>query len=461
MAMTKKQTLRLVPAFAALLAASIAFSQQPAPAPAPAAQPPVVRSVAGARYDTSGDRIVDFFDVHAAELRSVLRQISAYSGMDIVSSDAAKATVTLSVTNKSWREVLAIVCLVHSLVSYEDKGFIYVMTQAEAAQRGISASAGIPGSPLTPVSAVETLSPLTREVIPMRYITAAEMSAAITPFLSPRGKLTTVQHINSVILVDTDDNSKQVKHLMGLIDIQAVQISISCKMVEVSSLASQNLGIDWGYADAKNNITVGQFWTEGWPAMGPPQFNASENSAKSDRHMFTYGLLSPEKFGIALNYLLQDSKTEIVAQPQITTLNNKEAKIFLGQQIPINTRDEAGNTVTEMVSAGTRLTVTPFVAGDGKIMLSLTSSKETVGDPPALGPPPISEQSATTNVMVKNGETVVIAGLTSNEKTEGESGVPFLKNIPIIGNLFKSSNKSARKMDLMIFVTPHIIHSDM
>ena len=449
MAMTKKQTLRLVPAFAALLAASIAFSQQPAPAPAPVAQPPVVRSVAGARYDTSGDRIVDFFDVHAAELRSVLRQISAYSGMDIVSSDAAKANVTLSVTNKSWREVLAIVCLVHSLVSYEDKGFIYVMTQAEAAQRGISpgAGAGAPGSPLTPVSAVETLSPLTREVIPIRYITAAEMSAAITPFLSPRGKLTTVQHINSVILVDTDENSKQVKHLMGLIDIQTAQISISCKIIEVSSMADQNLGIDWGYTDAANNPTVGQFW----PTLG----------AGADRHSFTYGLLSPDKFGVALNYLLQDSKTEIVAQPQITTLNNKEAKIFLGQQIPINTRDEAGNTVTEMVSAGTRLTVTPFVAGDGKIMLSLTSSKETVGALPENGPPPINEQSATTNVMVKNGETVVIAGLTSNEKTEGESGIPILKNIPIIGNLFKSSNKNARKSDLMIFITPNIIHSDM
>jgi type II secretory pathway component GspD/PulD (secretin) len=454
MAMTKTQALRFVPAFAVLVAASIAFSQQPAPAPAPASQPPV-RSASGARYNTSGDRIVDFFDVYAADLRSVLRQISAYSGMDIVSSDAAKTNVTLSVTNKSWREVLAIVCLVHNLVSVEDKGFIYVMTQAEAAQRGIgtgaSAGAGVQSSPLTPAhgSAAEALSPLVREVIPMRYVTAAEMSAAITPFLSPRGKLTTVQHTNSLILVDTDENLRQVKSLIGQIDIQTVQISISCKIIEVSSGMTQNLGINWGYTDAGNNVTAGQFWPG-----APPIFSPSD-------HTVTYGVLSPEKFGITLNYLMRDSKTEVVAQPQITTLNNKEANVFMGQQIPINTKDEANNTITQMVNAGTRLTVTPFVAGDGKIMLSLNPSKESLGPVNADGTPSINQQSATTTVLVNNGETVVIAGLTSNDKSNEESGIPILKNIPIIGNLFKTSGKRANKTDVIIFVTPHIIHADM
>jgi|TergutMp193P3_1026864.scaffolds.fasta_scaffold20072_3 type IV pilus assembly protein PilQ len=451
--MTKKQVLRLVPVFAALIAASIAFSQQPLQAPPQPSQPQPVRSGSGARYNTSGDRIVDIFDVYAADLRSVLRQISTYSGMDIVSSDAAKTNVTLSVTNKSWREVLAIVCLVHNLVSVEDKGFIYVMTQAEALQRGIGtgASAGVSSSPLAPMSGVtaEALSPLTREVIPMRYVTAAEISAAITPFLSPRGKLTTVQHINSIILVDTDENLKQVKGLIGQIDIQTVQISISCKIIEVSSGMTQNLGINWGYTDAANNITAGQYWTE-----SPPLFSPND-------HTITYGVLSPKDFGVTLNYLMRDSKTEVVAQPQITTLNNKEANVFMGQQIPINTKDDANNTITQMVNAGTRLTVTPFVSGDGKIMLSLNPSKESLGPVNADGTPSINQQSATTTVLVNNGETVVIAGLTSNDKGNEESGIPILKNIPIIGNLFKTSSKRANKTDVIIFVTPHIIHADM
>ena len=447
--MTKTQALRFVPAFAVLVAASITFSQQPAPAPQPQQQPPM-RAASGARYNTSGDRIVDLFDVHAAELRSVLRQISTYSGMDIVSSDAAKANVTLSVTNKSWREILAIVCMVHNFVFVEDQAFIYVMTQAEAAQRGIGSStggAGVTASGGMPVA--DALSPLTREVIPMRYITAAEISAAITPFLSPRGKLTTVQHINSIILVDTDENLKQVKHLIGQIDIQTVQISISCKIIEVSSMVAQDIGVNWGYTDIKNNLTAGQFWPDA-PALFSP-----------NDHTITYGLLSPKDFGITLNYLLKDSKAEIVAQPQITTLNNKEAKIFMGSQIPINTKDEANNVITQMVNAGTQLTVTPFVSGDGKIMLSLNPSKESYTLDGGEGTPVITKQEATTNVLVNNGETVVIAGLTSNDKQEGESGIPFLKSIPIIGNLFKTSSKSTQKKDLMIFVTPHIIHSDM
>jgi len=113
-----------------------------------------------------------------------------------------------------------------------------------------------------------------------------------------------------------------------------------------------------------------------------------------------------------------------------------------------------------MVSAATQLTVTPYVSGEGKVMLTLSASKEdfisAMGDNPAL-----SQKSAKTNVLVNNGETVVIAGLTSNEKRNASTGIPFLKDIPILGHLFKKSDKSANKKDLVIFVTPHIIHSEI
>ncbi|MDR2578509.1 MAG: hypothetical protein LBC70_06850 [Chitinispirillales bacterium] len=450
--MTKFQASRFI--LAVLLTVSFAFSQEGAGVPAGSIQ---ARAPGAARYNQSGDRMVDFFDIHAAELRSVMRQISAYSGIDIVVSDAAKVNVTLSVTNKSWREILSVVCMVYNLAYVQEQSFIYVMTAAEAAARGIGRGAdgaitGTPGAapsalaPIMPNAAVEMLSPLVREVIPLRYTTAAEMSPAITPFLSQRGRLTPVQHTNALIIVDTDENLQQIKHLLGQIDIQTPQISISCKIIEVSSEALQQIGVNWGYTDVANNITAGQFWSEG----GAPLFNPLG-------HMFTYGFLSPEKFGVALDYLFQDNNAEIIAQPQITTLNNKEATIFMGQQIPINTLDEAGNTVTQMVNAGTRLTVTPYVSGDGKIMLSLNPSKESY-TPTAQGPV-INEQSATTNVLVNNGETVMIAGLTSNEMLNTERGIPVLKDIPILGHLFKWSSTEVRKRDLIIFVTPHIINA--
>ena len=438
--MTKKMVL-----FAVLLVAAVTFAQTPERAGA-------------VRYDSNGERIIALFDVHAAELRSVLRKISAHSGRDIINSnDASRVNVTLSVTNKSWREVLTIICMVHDLVFVEEPAFIYVMTAVEAAARGIGgadsdANVTAPSGlvPAAPNAMAELLGPLMREVIPLRYTTAAEMAANITPFLTQRGRITPVQHTNALILVDTDENLRQMKMLIGQIDIQTPQISISCKIVEVSARVVREIGVNWGFTEAVDGrpVTGGQFWP-GLASRENPFFNP-------DGHSATFGVLDNAAFQITLDFLFQDSKTEIVAQPQITTLNNKEANIFMGQEIPINTRDDAGNTITQMINVGTQLTVTPYVSGDGKIMLALNPSKESYTQTPAG--PIINRQSAKTNVLVNNGETVVIAGLTSNEQSRSEAGIPILKDIPIIGNLFKRSVRETDKKDLVIFITPHIIH---
>ena len=159
----------------------------------------------------------------------------------------------------------------------------------------------------------------------------------------------------------------------------------------------------------------------------------------------------------ALEFLYGDNKGEIVAQPQITTIDNKEARIFMGQQIPVKYLDEAGNTVVQMINAGTELIVKPHISGEGRILLELSPKKESYVRQ-SDGTPVINQQSATTSVVVNNGETVVIAGLTSNEFTEVESGIPILKDIPLLGNLFKRSDKNREKKDLIIFVTPFIIN---
>jgi type IV pilus secretin PilQ/predicted competence protein len=304
---------------------------------------------------------------------------------------------------------------------------------------------------------LDLTGPLVREVIPMRFTTASETGAAITPFLSQKGKLTAISHTNSIVIVDTDENLKQLKNLVSQIDIQTPQVSISCKIIEVSAGASQDMGVHWGFMDGKN-FTVNQLGNTF--ASGAPTDPGKVLAGRvNDRHTITYGLLTPDKFGVALEYLFSDNKAEMVAQPQITTLNNKEANVFMGQQIPIKSNGADGVVTTIMVSAGTQLTVTPYVSGEGKIMLTLNTSKESYELVDGIENPIINQQSAKTNVMVNNGETVVIAGLTSNEKKDAESGIPYLKNIPILGYLFKSSRKSTAKKDLVIFVTPHIIHS--
>ena len=380
------------------------------------------------------DKIIESFEVYDADIRSVFKQLSAYSGVDIVASDDVKGRVSLSVSRKSWRDVLGIICKVHHLAASNEGSYIYVLTNESYQKRQVTDA--------TSFQVAQDLAPLRREVIKINHVPAKEIKESIESLLSARGKITVVEHTNAMIIYDTDDNIKQMRNMVSELDMESAQISISCKIIEVSSGALQRLGIHWGYFDQRNNVSAAHI---------PQQTGFIADALER----VTYGILSPEKFSATLEYLFTDNKGEVVAQPQITTLDNKEARIFMGQQVPITYLDEAGNTVVKMINAGTALVVKPHISGEGRILMELNPKKESYtlqGSTPI-----INEQSANTNVVVSNGETVVIAGLTSNETSKVESGIPVLKNIPLLGNLFKKSEKRVEKRDLIIFVTPHII----
>ena len=394
------------------------------------------------RGPMGNERPIDFFEVHNAEIRSVFRQLSSYSGVDIVVGEDVKGAVSLSVSNKTWLEILWIVCRVSNLAAVSEENYIYILSSDEYGKRMAGSAAAI--------EFTQTASPLRREIIRLNFTTAMEMEPTVEALLSARGKVTMAGHTNALVLHDTEENIRQIRKMIEDLDRPVPQVSISCKIIEVSAGVVQKMGVHWGVTDPQYNVTASHLDPSHTSIITDPPINR-----------ITYGMLTPERLGVTLEYLFEDHQGEVVAQPQITTLDNKEARIFMGQQIPIRMLDEAGNTVIQMVNAGTALVVTPHVSGDGKkIMLSLEPRKESYYVD-AGGLPVINEQSAKTSVMVNNGETVVIAGLTSNESRNVEAGIPFLKNIPILGHLFKRSAKSVEKQDLIIFVTPHIIHPDM
>ena len=153
-----------------------------------------------------------------------------------------------------------------------------------------------------------------------------------------------------------------------------------------------------------------------------------------------------------------DASTEVLASPQVSTLDNTEALVFMGDKVSIRVIDDSGESSTQLVETGIKLTVTPHVSGDNRILLDLHPENNSYGYD-EKGQVVISTQEAKTKVVVADGETVVIGGLTRNENTESESGIPFLKDIPLLGNLFKYSRKAVTKKDLIIFVTPRIIRN--
>jgi type IV pilus secretin PilQ/predicted competence protein len=386
------------------------------------------------------EKPIERFSVTNANLRSVFGQLAEYSGYDIVLSDKVTGTVSLTVTNKTWREILGIICRISNLTIIREPNYLYIVPSADYRKQQLDDA--------TLTQAEAAVEELKREVVKLNNVSAQEMSKSIESLLSSRGKITVVERNNALIIFDTDQNISQIKRMIKELDVETDQISIACKIIEVSSGVMQSLGIRWGYFDKIGGTAVSAQHL-------PVQEGGSKDVVAGVLEKLTYGIISQDKFAIALDYLLQNNKAQVVAQPQITTLDNKTAHIFMGSQVPVKYLDKAFNTVIQMVDAGTELTVTPHITGDKRVALELIPKKRSYSMTNDL--PIINEQSAQTNVVVSDGETVVIAGLTSNEVQNVEEGIPFLKDIPFIGNLFKRTSKKVEKKDLIVFVTPHII----
>ena len=395
------------------------------------------------------DRPIERFAVNNADVRAVFKQLSEFSGNDIVLGDKVAGTVTLNVTNKTWREILAIVCKVTNLIAIKEPTYIYIVPSEDYHKQQLAAA--------TMNQQEEAIEELKREVVKLENVNAQEMSASINSLLSSRGKITVVERNNAIIIFDTEQNIEQVKRMIKQLDIETDQVSISCKIIEVSTGVMQSLGVRWGYFDRIAGTDVSaEHLPRPAATTGTSATVQGVGVIETALERLTYGVLGQDKLAATLEYLFQNNKAEVVAQPQITTLDNKEARVFMGSQVPVKYLDRAFNTVIQMVEAGTELVVTPHIAGEKRIMLNLAPKKRSytmTNDQPI-----INEQSAVTNVVVSDGETVVIAGLTSNDVQNIEEGIPLLKDIPFIGHLFKRTKKTHSKSDLIVFVTPHIIN---
>jgi type IV pilus secretin PilQ/predicted competence protein len=387
------------------------------------------------------DKPIERFSADNANVRAVFRQLSDYSGYDIVLDPKVTGNVSLTVTNKTWREIMGIVCKLINLTVIKEPSYLYVVPIEDFRKQQLSDA--------TMSQAEAAVEDLKREVVRINNVKADEMNKSIQALLSTRGKVTVVDRNNALIIFDTERNIEQIKRTIQELDVETDQVSISCKIIEVSSGITNNLGVRWGYFDklAGTDVSAQHLPVPGGGAVGDIVAGALEK--------LTYGILSQDKFAIALDYLFQNHKAEVVAQPLLVTLDNKMAHIFMGSQVPVKYLDKAFNTVIQMLDAGTELTVTPHINGEKRISLDLQPTKRSYSM--TNDQPIINSQSAQTNVVVSDGETVVIAGLTSNDESNTEQGIPFLKDIPFLGYLFKRTTKTIEKQDLIIFVTPHII----
>jgi type IV pilus assembly protein PilQ len=430
---------------AALLAAAVV---------APAAAQSAASSTVGLVRTGSGSFSLD---VDGADLRTVLRAISEFSGRNIVLGQSAKGVVRIQLKNVAWQDALKAVLRANGLDYVEDGAVIRVddasKLNAEKVERETANARTL------------ELVPLETRIVKLNYANAGELTTPLSATLSKRGSIQVERRTNSLIITDLPSNLDGVAQMAAQLDSQTPQIEITAKLVDVDVSALNSLGVVWNHGTGES-----QFIVDG--AGDPIQLRPAASSTGREilGANVNTGIASPagevtvgffENWGdleARLQALASDNKANIISNPRITTVDNREAKIVVGQKIPLIVQDVAGNPVSQLQTIGIQLKVTPHLTSEKKIIMDLHPEVSDLASGSTVqGGLIINTSEADTRVMVDDGQTAVIGGLIRTNETTVHVGVPWLKDIPLLGMLFSTKTTSKSNRELIIFVTPKLV----
>ncbi len=379
-------------------------------------------------------------DAQAADIKTVLRTISEFAGVNIIAGKGVEGEVYVHLKDCPWQEALDVVLKANGYGYREEFGMYRVAELTTLLREELEIQ--------TAAKKKDDLLPLITRVIYINDSDAKELAKALSEMVSTRGSINVDEGSNSLVVVDIERNVEMVTEMVKKLDMKTFQVDINAKLVEIDVETSRELGINWGvlnlnssdFPDATGSVEV----DAGIPmSAGNVRFGLAKNWGEIDA---------------LLQMLEKTNKANIISNPRITTMDNREASILVGKEIPLIVADEAGNPVTELTKIGIILKVIPHVNTDRTITLDLHPEvSELQSEATAQGGVIIAMAEADTRVVVNNGETAVIGGLIKNVETELVSGVPYLKDIPFVGRLFSSQTKVNKNTELVIFVTPTIV----
>lgn len=409
--------------------------------------------------DFSGRTIsLNFQDI---PVRTVLQIIADYNEFNLITSDTVAGNITLRLDGVPWDQALDIILKVKGLDKRMQGNILMVAPSDELAERE--------AKNLQAQQQVEELAPLYSEYVQINYAKATEFAGLIknddTSILSPRGSVSVDERTNTLLIRDTAKSIEDIKRMVNILDIPIRQVVIEARMVTVKDNINEELGIRWGVTD-----TDGQYATSG-SLSGADSAATGLVPALADRLNVNLPVTSPAgalAFQVArladgtildleLSAMEKENKGEIIASPRITTSNQTEAYIEQGVEIPYQEAASSGATATQFKKAVLSLTVTPHITPDNKIILDLVVTQDTVSSVQSGQAPAIDTQRIGTQVLVNNGETIVLGGIYQQSIISTVSKVPVLGDIPYFGWLFRNTNQFNEKKELLIFVTPRIV----
>ncbi len=397
-------------------------------------------------------------DVDGADVRTVVKAIAEFSGRNIVVAEGVKAVVTVTLKDVSWRDALRTILRSSGLDYAEEGGILRVDNVTKLSTESLERE--------TARNKQEELVPLQTRIVKLNYANARELTTSLQSSLGRRGSINVETRTNSIIITDLDETVAKVEKMAHDLDSTTPQIEITAKLVDVDTEALRGLGIDWRLGGESKYYTDPLGEALDLAPVNPG--NDGDNSLKGDvtnsiadaAATVTYGIFKGwGALEAQLQMLEQNRKANIISNPRITTVDNREAKILVGQKIPLIVNDVAGNPVSQLQTIGIQLKVTPHLTQDKRIIMDLhpevsdLSAQSTV-----QGGVIINTSEADTRVMVDDGQTAVIGGLIRTNTSTVRRGVPFLKDLPLLGAMFRSDNMVKQNRELIIFVTPRLLN---
>ncbi len=378
-------------------------------------------------------------DVQNAHVRTVLRSMSEFSGVNIIAGPEVEGTITAHLRNVPWRQALDMILKSHGFGWREEYGMIRVSTLDKLTKEELELQAA--------ERQKEDLLPLVTEIMQLSYANAGEMKKALKEMMTQRGSIEIETSNNALVVTDIQRVVDKIRSLVEELDRKTKQVEIVAKMVDVDFESSREIGVRWDLLNLSG---------ENVSAVGDAVIDASLADPVGRFRVGT--IQSWGELSLILDALEKEQKANIISNPRIVTADNREASILVGKQIPLIVSDEAGNPITELTKVGIILRVTPHVNQDNSVTLDLHPEvSELSAQATVQGGVIISLSEADTRVVVNHGETAVIGGLINEVESTLERGVPGLMKIPYLGNLFKLKSTTKKKRELIIFVTPKIV----
>ncbi|MFC7369238.1 type IV pilus secretin PilQ [Vreelandella zhaodongensis] len=407
----------------------------------------------------TGDRLsLNFQDI---EVRAALATLAEFTGLNLVASDSVSGRITLNLNDVPWDQALALILQSQGLASREQGNVIVVAPASELAafeQQEIESRAQR-----------DTLAPLVTEFIEVKYARAEELAQLLRGgdgfgLLTERGRVSIDPRTNTLLVQDTAEQVRDIIHTLNRLDVAVRQVQIEARIVIARDATSRELGINWGASTTRGfqQNESGMFERRN---VNPNRINRAQSglavdlgSAATANTGFSFGYLSGDiLLDLELRALESEGKSQTISQPRVITANQRTAIIRQGEERAFQSVDAQGNPDTEFKEAELSLEVTPQITPDNRIIMDLVIKNDSFRESGFGGEPPIDTNQIETQVLVDDGQTVVLGGILTTEQLSQIAKTPLLGDLPLLGRLFRYTEESNEKVELLVFITPRLL----